>query len=160
MREILFRGIDSLTGKWVQGDLLHISSGCIIYHGSQTESEIKENAGAAIELLIDEISVVKPKTVGQFTGVTDKNGVKIFEGDILSCGKKASLYKNFPIEIIGIVFFHQGKYEVETKKVINKHFSNQSSIFFGVQPMDWIHLPEFHKSEIIGNIHENPELLK
>ena len=79
MREILFRGIDSLTGKGVQGDLLHISSGCIIYHGSQTESETKENEGAAIELLINEISVVKPKTVGQFTGLTDKNGVKIFE---------------------------------------------------------------------------------
>lgn len=98
-------------------------------------------------------------TEGQFTGLYDKNGKEIYEGDILSYGKKASLYKNCPIEIIGIVFFHQGKYEVETKKVINKHFSNQSSIFYGVQPMDWIHLPEFHKSEVIGNIHENPELL-
>ena len=144
MREILFRGIDSLTGKWVQGDLLHISSGCIIYHGSQTESEIKENTGAAIELLINEISVVKPKTVGQFTGLTDKNGVKIFEGDII-----------------------QDKYDESCNHVI-KYFEEESCfgvLYIGLNgsltPMsrlakDWIN--EFDKV-VIGNIHKNPELL-
>ena len=145
MREILFRG-KKQNGEWLQGDLVHYGDKILIF------SENAQNSPDYYE--------VEPETVGQFIGLTDKNGVKIFEGDILSCCKKASLYKNFPIEIIGIVFFHKGIYEVETKKVINKQFSNQSSIFFGVQPMDWIHLPEFHKSEIIGSIHENPELLK
>ena len=132
MREILFRGKDFVTGKWVQGDLLHISSGCIIYHGSQTESEIKENVGAAIELLIDEVSVVKPKTVGQFTGVTDKNGVKIFEGDILLFGDKsfAVEWKN---DIVGFGYFYT------------------SDRVLGCDGIN---------CEVIGNIHENHELLK
>ena len=92
MREILFRGIDTLTGNLVQGDLLHISSGCIIYHGSQTESEIKENTGAAIELFINEISVVKPETVGQFTRKHDKNGKRIFEKDKIKWADEDTIY--------------------------------------------------------------------
>ena len=131
MREILFRG-QKPNGEWVQGDLLHISSGCIIYHGSQTESEIKENAGAAIELLIDEVSVVKPKTVGQFTGVTDKNGVKIFEGDILLFGDK-SFAVEWQNDIVGFGYFYT------------------SDRFLGCDGMN---------SEVIGNVHENTELLK
>ena len=143
MREILFRG-QKPNGEWVQGDLLHISSGCIIYHGSQTESEIKENTGAAIELFINEISVVKPETIGQFTGLTDKNGVKIFEGDII-----------------------QDKYDESCNHVI-KYFEEESCfgvLYIGLNgsltPMsrlakDWIN--EFDKV-VIGNIHKNPELL-
>ena len=95
----------------------------------------------------------------QFTGLHDKNGKEIYENDVLSVDKIASLYKNCPITVIGVVVYTNGRYEVETKKVINKKFSEQSSIHFGMKVMDWIHLPEFHKSEIIGNIHENTELL-
>ena len=95
----------------------------------------------------------------QFTGLHDKNGKEIYENDVLSVDKIASLYKNCPITVIGVVVYTNGRYEVETKKVINKKFSEQLSIHFGMKVMDWIHLPEFHKSEIIGNIHENKELL-
>ena len=139
MRNILFRGIDSVTGKWVQGDLLHISSGCIIYHGSQTESEIKENAGAAIELLIDEVSVVYPKTVGQFTGLTDKNGVKIFEGDIVKA--------NFPYAKTGFVEFDKKRCSFYVKPTD------------GFAAYDKGYKMNANKLEIISNIHENPELL-
>ena len=145
MREILFRG-QKPNGEWVQGDLLHISSGCIIYHGSQTESEIKENTGAAIELLINEISVVKPKTVGQFTGLTDKNGVKIFEGDILKVGE------NLIAEITYIeenVQDYGDEMHSAFQAVIQKH--NKTI------PIDSYLL---NNCKIIGNIHDNPELLK
>ena len=139
MREILFRGIDFLTGKWVQGDLLHISSGCIIYHGSQTESEIKENTGAAIELLINEISVVKPKTIGQFTGLTDKNGVKIFEADVVKA--------NFPYAKIGVVEWDKKRGSLYVKPID------------GFAAYDKGYKMNANKLEIIGNIHDNPELL-
>lgn len=170
MREILFRGIDAVTGKWVQGDLLHISSGCIIYHGSQTESEIKENTGAAIELLINEISVVKPKTVGQFTGLTDKNGVKIFEGDILNISEfwnkamidfsyeerclfelndlKGELHKKYITDVI----YEQGCFVIKTGK---EDYDCYASALEGNQK----HSQPIFDCEIIGNIHNNPELL-
>lgn len=99
------------------------------------------------------------KELMQFTGLHDKNGKEIYEGDIISLDKNASLYKNCPITIIGVIQFTDGKYESETKKVINKSFLNKHSIHFGVNVMDWVHLPNFKQSEIIGNIYENTELI-
>ena len=82
MRTIKFRGQKANTNEWVYGDLLHIAGGCIIYHGSQTECENKENVGAALELFADEFSVVIPETVGQSICLFDKNYKEIYEGDI------------------------------------------------------------------------------
>lgn len=84
MRTIKFRGQKANTNEWVYGDLLHISGGCIIYHGSQTECENKENVGAALELFADEFSVVIPETVGQSICLFDKNDKEIYEGDIVN----------------------------------------------------------------------------
>lgn len=72
-REILFRGKRVDNGEWVYGDLLQVPSESIC---SIADYEYGEGKPRGIHNVI-------PSTVGQFTGLTDKTGAKIFEGDIL-----------------------------------------------------------------------------
>ena len=125
MREILFRGKDIINGKWITGSLVdgkHI--GCWV-----------------------EANPVRPETVGQFTELTDKNGVKIFEGDIV-------VYDNTPYNayghrVVGVMVWHKWMWKFRYKEYESTyHYSCGSEDFFG------------GKSEVIGNIHDNPELLE
>lgn len=130
MRTIKFKG-KTIKSEWVYGDLLHIACGCIIYHGSQTECTCKQNEGAVLELFSNEISVVIPETVGQFTGLTDKNGKEIFENDIVEMWGKIHEIK-----------FINGAFEF-----VKQDGKKQNMIDTTI-------------SEIIGNIHDNKNLIK
>jgi uncharacterized phage protein (TIGR01671 family) len=114
MREILFRGKRKDNGRWIQGDYqhFHIENDIYVYIGRWGE----------------EMRSVKPETVGQLTGLTDKNGNQIFEGDILEFRRGRT----------HIVKFEDGAF-IFTDTAIPVRYAD--------------------KFEVIGNIHDNPELL-
>ena len=124
MREILFRGKTFCDGDWVYGGITWNSSRKKFFIHTDWEE-----------------AKVIPETVGQYTGLTDKNGKKIFEGDILEGDLEDSLDPGakWRSEIIW------GKFGWNCK-------GNKISL-----PMDECDIRE---GEVIGNIHDNPELLK
>lgn len=117
-REILFRGKRVDSSEWFEGSYW-LSRSAV-----RETTYITDGYG--------NLFCVIPETVGQYTGLNDKNNVKIFEGDILK--------------------FRSGIYSVE--------WDNEHSKFL---QRDGQFSREFHiwieKSEIVGNIHDNPELL-
>lgn len=74
-REILFRGKRKMDGEWIYGNLLSTDDGIFII-----QNHVPEHLLEKFEVLED--------TVCQYTGLTDRNGMKIFEGDIVNCSKK------------------------------------------------------------------------
>ncbi|MFK2564322.1 YopX family protein [Bacteroides fragilis] len=140
-RTIKFRGKTVNDNKWVYEDLLHIAGGCIIYHGSQKYCEITTGKHVSVELLHDEISVVVPETVGQFTGLFDKNGKEIYEGDILLV--KDETDQEDPGEC----------YEVGFKKGCFGYISKYGGELLSFCDYE---IEEY----IVGNISDNPELMK
>lgn len=123
MREILFRAKERYSGAWVYGALLKDNVFTYILNG---------NPKVTIGLQVTkEVAEVLPETVGQFTGLTDKNGTMIFEGDIVEC---------HAIETTEVVI-------VEDIRNIPVHFK-------------WVDIYKGSTIEIIGNIHDNPELLE
>ena len=129
MREILFRGKRVDNGEWVVGDSL--------VHSMYKKGDV---CIGVIEGLA--IYSVIPESVSEFTGLTDKNGKKIFEGDIVTndyCLEKDKT-KNSIIEY--------GKWNCSC---CNGVFGWVSNGFVDFRDEDVI---------VIGNIHDNPELLK
>ncbi len=121
MREIEFRGKLINSGKWAYGNL-----------------DIKKTGTAIItpdNTVIGTYGKVIPETIGQYTGLKDKNGKKIYEGDIVK-----AFY--FETEVIGKIEFIYGTFALTNSAISD----NQLFIFENL--------------EVIGNIWDNPELLK
>ena len=123
MREILFRGKRKDNGEWVEGYYVHYPAE--VYDGKDDYD--------FIVMTHDVISLGKPspfvrvipETVGQFTGLLDKNGKKIFEGDIVAAS-----------------WGYKGLIEYDSFMYAKLECTISDDI------------------EIIGNIHDNPELME
>lgn len=143
-REIKFRGKSILTDKWVYGDLLHLGNAYVIVT-SYEEEELEVNPiSDRLEIRVEDIVGVYPETVGQFTGLLDKNGKEIYEGDVI----RSYDSKNNPIT-------HSISWD--NKKACYVATMLQYPLLGGSIDKGWI--DEFEK-EVIGNIFDNPELLK
>jgi uncharacterized phage protein (TIGR01671 family) len=142
MREILFRGKRKDNGEWVEGFYV-----CLPLANYDEKVQLMTNAetGVSYEII--------PETVGQFTGLTDKNGKKIFEGDIIH-----SFYANCPKnEHIEKVSFFDGTFSAEgARGGFYSRLSGQGS----PKHIPWDKSVYMIECEVIGNIHDNPELLK
>lgn len=126
MREYLFHGKEVDSGEWSEGSLwIHLGKTYIMTAANVVGYE------------------VDPETVGQYTGLTDKNGVKIFEGDIIQIPDDYDEYGHNAGEIYEI-YFCCGGFRLKPK------YSEERGYW----------LADDRTVEVIGNIHDNPELLK
>ena len=124
MREILFRG--KASTEWVYGDLRHINDGRVAVR--------KDGEIYPYEVI--------PETVGQYTGLKDKNGKMIFEGDVVYCKSRLDNANM-------VVIFECGQFRMVLSENYRSYQTNSG--FYDINCFD---------KEVIGNIHDNPELLK
>lgn len=139
MREIEFRGKIIDNGKWVYGDLIE-NIDC--FKIREKEKVIKQIAKSY---------VVDEETLGQYTGLKDKNGTKIFEGDIIE-HEISKTINNKPIYICYCINYSEDERCLRAFKNGPKGYSYEIS--FARYCIDE------KKLEVIGNIYDNPELLE
>ena len=139
MREILFRGKRINNGDWTYGNLIVtkrlIGTECYV----STQNGIDNGKSYKFS--------VNPSTVGQYTGLIDKNGKKIFEGDII---KIVPDYDYSDDYTISKVYSYNGIF------CVDYHGDDFDSTALGFLE-DYLPDGDF---EVIGNIHDNPELLE
>lgn len=142
MRKILFRGKRTDNGEWIEG-----------YYATQSNhacfaNELKHQHFIFKDVFLDfnlgglQKFEVIPETVGQYTGKTDKNGKNIFEGDIVYCKSRLD-------NAIMVVIFECGQFRMVLSENYRSYQTNSG--FYDINCFD---------KEVIGNIYDNPELLK
>lgn len=127
-REILFRGKKS-NGRWVYGSLVV---------SENINPAIYYNVSKGVADVLD-WCYVSPESIGQYTGLTDKNGVKIFEGDVVIIGEKLKAK----------VIYYDGAFRMQSE--------------FSPTPIDTTDMGYMMREfsvRVIGNIHDNPELIE
>ena len=128
---IKFRGKSADNVKWITGYYYHECGNTYIVEDRQSLSETSRNVPY----------VVIPETVGQFTGLFDKNGKEIYEGDILH----TVTFGFEPEEYTAIILYDNCRFQL----------SNGRNLFYFGQS----DLTKMDDTIVIGNIYDNPELI-
>ena len=130
MREILFRGKRVDNGEWIEG---------FYAHSGEKKYILIDNDIAVGYLAMKEVN---PDTIEQYTGLTDKNSKKIFEGDIVKC------ISRFDAKDM-VVIFETAEFHLVDCQRYKNYTECCGYRQFGMM-----------ETEVIGNIHDNPELLR
>ena len=131
MRETLFRGKRFGDDEWTYWD----KYGRITdINGEPTKTEIDMPTLLRYPIYISDLPIIDDGTVGEYTGLTDKNGKRIFEGDIMS--GRGNTYK---------VIFEDGVFLID-----NSQYTTGLYVAIHMEKID----------EVIGNVYDNPELLE
>lgn len=148
-REILFRGKITDTGRWYEGQYIHLHKTTYCFKEDYDRNPDNDIHQIVFEKMTDWglpnrhlRADVLPETVGQYTGLTDKNGKKIFEGDIIQ-----KVYS----ECRGVCYV----VKMSTERCGWYPFACDDGC--GCCSCE---LEEPKRCEVIGNIHDNPELLE
>ena len=132
MREILFRGKRIDNGEWVEGFYVCLNDKEHRIYSGFAETDCGD--------YYPDLYTVDPETVGQFTGLTDKNGEKIFEGDIVRYYQGYDYYS-----VMMVAWWKDGaRFVIAFSDKLYSATSLVSAHFY---------------CEVIGNIHDNPELM-
>jgi len=134
MREIKFRGMNYETNEWVYGGY---------YKGTRVNEENVNittklsDCYVAENIIFDGLIyyIQNGETIGQYTGFKDKNGVEIYEGDIIKMNSKG-------INFIGYIEYNNGRYIVRRRSMLDGFYD--------------LHIQNL---ELIGNIYEYKELI-
>ena len=134
-REFLFRGKCGKSDKWAYGSLWD----------GETDRPDRTDAVIIPKRLTADAVNVDPYTVGQYTGLKDKNGVKIFEGDILEVKRSLLLGKT----LVGEIIWQSGGFWFYFKHPLRDGYGT-----LGLEPLC------NQGAVVIGNRHDTPELLE
>lgn len=153
MREIKFRG-RNYCGLWMYGYLMPTPKPII--HLDDKFSICVSTSGL---MSVDRVNYeVETHTIGQFTGLHDKNGKEIYEGDIV----KNKEVGGYGLEYIGVVRYYEEDCRFGIDTTITNKFTKRLLFTDGECSFNDGHctIEYYNEYEVLGNIFDNPELLK
>lgn len=161
MREIIFRGKSRRYLNWVEGSLINIGKYCCIlepdcesYGATYLDADLGDIDGQAVPVI--------PESVGQYTGMVDKNGKKIFEGDIVELKTHGGTIDRYliwwnkemcmmtAVSLDGIEFNGHDYWDGGPNAIEYSTFCLMMQDPYG----------DFEYIKVIGNVHDNTELIQ
>lgn len=144
MREIIFRGKSKNDGEWICGGAVHQTD----FYGDKVDRWFIIDGTETFANKIGRPIRVIPETIGQYTGLTDKNGKKIFEGDIIKTHGNDSYVIKY------------GEY-IPRNYCLARYYDKPTIGFYAYDGERCFQLSTNSRCyEVIGNIHDNPELME